>query len=148
MKKNADEANTDNAASVQRATQSKKKQKPKLRKPPPEEKQPPASRKRASSECETENEANLPVLPKQRRKVPSDDKLPKAAVGKETTRHRFQARTGLKGAGNNKSFSYKPGATDEEQDEQLRQAKCWVQKQWEANKLPLDKLPWARVACA
>ena len=69
-------------------------------------------------------------------------KIPKAKVQNESTRHRWQARTGLPGDGQNKSFSYGKCASQEEYQDSYEQGKAWVRKRWEDQKLPLHELPF------
>ena len=84
----------------------------------------------------------LPVVaknvPEGTAKEPDDKKtVPKALVRNESTRNRVQARTGLKGKGQNKSFKY---AHPDELDEKLKEGKEWVRRHWVAQGLPVHEL--------
>ena len=68
--------------------------------------------------------------------------VPKAMVRNEKTRNRVQARTGLPGIGQNKSFGYDKGCTEEEYQNAYEQGCAWVRKRWKEQKMPVKELPF------
>ena len=72
---------------------------------------------------------------------------PKAVVNKEPKRFRIQARTGLRGPGQNKSFRYGEDAPPAKKEKAFADVQAWVKQRWREQGLPV-KEPFFRTASA